>query len=257
MGSCARISSKGVVHGMDLAVDLALADAPRDELRRLRAEVEDEDEILRHGGSDYHARTAGKSVSPPASGCRLLPLSNVSRRGGRAALGAARWRTNGAHRAEREREKEHQAREAPQNAPPRPWSRDRPRPHVRLASAPRASAKRSDRSDQGRQTPTSRMDAELGGLARRERHDDHHDPEEDARPLRRRRAIDCAHRATARAQSAAAATSAMTASTPLASVESPRSARPIGRPERRDDEDGDESNERRKRDGSDEPDGLR
>src|SRR5690606_27038623 len=31
---------------MDLAVDLALAHASRDELRRLRAEVEDEDEVL-------------------------------------------------------------------------------------------------------------------------------------------------------------------------------------------------------------------
>ena len=51
-GSIARTCSNGQGAGLDLAVDALLADAARDELRVLGAEVEDEDELAgrrRHG----------------------------------------------------------------------------------------------------------------------------------------------------------------------------------------------------------------
>ena len=51
--------------GVDLAVDALLADAPRDELGVLRAEVEDEDEFAdgRHARSDYQPRPGRQATA--------------------------------------------------------------------------------------------------------------------------------------------------------------------------------------------------
>src|SRR5262249_47742510 len=65
---------------VDLTVDLALAYATRDELRGLRAEVEDEDEVLRHGRpGSTRARSAKET------GLRASMSSRAGVRRGRAA----------------------------------------------------------------------------------------------------------------------------------------------------------------------------
>jgi hypothetical protein len=53
---------------MDLAVHAGLADAPRDQLRDLRAEVEDQDLVVVHGARPSGGRSCVKTGARPAGG---------------------------------------------------------------------------------------------------------------------------------------------------------------------------------------------
>ena len=52
---------------MNLAIDALLADATRDELRVLRAEIEDQDRLSIHGAAMYYRRPAGRPCTKPAA----------------------------------------------------------------------------------------------------------------------------------------------------------------------------------------------
>ena len=69
---------------MDFAIDAGLAHAPGDQLRDLRAEVDDEDEVMAHGAHVAEERGwRNRRVGDPASAAARTPARGLQGQGGR------------------------------------------------------------------------------------------------------------------------------------------------------------------------------
>ena len=86
-GCFARSSSTGVLNGRISRVDRQLAQAPRDQLRVLRPEIQDENGLMRHGTRYYHTQGTSAPTVPNATTFALVLC--VALLCGAVCLGAA------------------------------------------------------------------------------------------------------------------------------------------------------------------------